>query len=62
MLMSSGDMLDSKMSAIYTTTDTHELFTDICQLVTELEAARIVEKLARPISRETKVKLMDSTN
>lgn len=60
-MMSSG-MFDSKMTGLYTTTDTHEFFTNIYDKLCDLEDRRIVERIARPIGKEAKVKIMDDVN
>lgn len=60
--MYSSAMLESKFTGVYNSADTHELFTSIHEKITELEEMRIIEKLARPASREAKSKLMKAVN
>lgn len=61
-MMMSSAMFDSKLTGLYTSNDTHEFFTSICDKLTQLEDKRIVEKLARPIPLENKVQLMNDAN
>lgn len=57
-MMNSG-LFDSKFTGTFSATDTHDLFTSIYQKITTLESMRIVEKIARPISRQQKIILME---
>ena len=56
--MSSG-LFDTKYSNICNTNDSHPLFNEVCDLMASLEQKRIIEKIARPISQEAKVKIME---
>jgi len=55
-------IFDSKISGFSSFTEYHESFIVICDKIHELEEKRIVEKLARPISNEIKLTLMNETN
>jgi len=56
--MMTSSVFDSKFTNLYTSTDTHVLFTNLCDKIDNLEAKRIVEKLARPIHMDQKRQIM----